>query len=172
MSLDVNALRLFQATWGPVLDAIPTVIDAIGRQADFDRELKLKAMALADANKEIESVYAEADKRLQAINNQMTEAINARLANEAAIEKAKRDAADAADEAAKAQNAVLADIAEKIAAKTAELSAVDADIAAKTAAAQAEHEAVVAKMAAEVADLEKRQAAAEKALESLRAKLG
>lgn len=172
MSIDVNALRLFQATWGPVLDAIPTVIDAIGRQADFDRELKLKAMALDDANKEIESVYAEADKRLQAINNQMTEAINARFANEAAIEKAKRDAADAADEAAKAQNAVLADIAEKIAAKNAELSAVDAEIAAKTAAAQAEHEAVVAKMAAEVADLEKRQAVAEKALESLRAKLG
>lgn len=172
MAIDVNALRIFQATWGPVIDAIPTVINVIGQQADLDRELKQKAMALEKAKKEIEDAYVEADRRLQDVNEKMADSMNARLSNEAAINQAKTDAANAADAAVKAQNAVLASIAEKIAAKNAELSSVDSNIAAKNAAVEAEHAALLRQMSAEIADLEKRKATAEKALDSLRAKLG
>ena len=39
MAIDVGALRRFQETWGPVLDAIPAVVNMAEQQADLDRAL-------------------------------------------------------------------------------------------------------------------------------------
>ena len=39
MAIDINALRKFQETWSPVMDAIPAVMDMVAKQADMDRSM-------------------------------------------------------------------------------------------------------------------------------------
>mgnify|MGYP003652827317 CR=1 FL=1 len=172
MTIDIGALRRFQATWGPVIAVIPDVINMAEQQADFERGLAAKRLELDNAAKAIDAAYEEADKRLTDINAELV-AVNERkkvvAAEIDAAEQAAAEAAKAADAAAKAR---LAAIEAQITESSAVLAKVGAQIAADTSAAQADHAVAVKVMQAEIADLEKRKAAAEKALDTLRAKLG
>jgi len=172
MAIDISALRRFQATWGPVIDVIPDVINMAEQQADFERGLAAKRLELDKATKEIDAAYAEADKRLAVVNEELVAVSAQRVAVVAEINEAKKAAADAAKTADVSAKARLAAIEDQITESSAVLTKVGVQIAADTSAAQAEHATAVKVMQAEIVDLEKRKAAAEKALDTLRAKLG
>lgn len=172
MTIDIGALRRFQSTWGPVIAVIPDVINMAEQQEDLERGLVAKRLELGKAADEIASAYAEADKRLATLNEELVAAGVKRVAVVAEINEAKKaasDAAKAADDAAKAR---LAAIEARITESSAVLAKVADKIASDTSAAQADHAAAVKVMQAEIMDLEKRKVAAEKALDTLRAKLG
>lgn len=172
MAIDVGALRRFQETWGPVLDAIPAVVNMAEQQADLDRALAKKRIELTAATKEVEAAFAEADVRLEAVNRELTSVLDQKAATLAEIGNARTQADVAAKAAEVDAKKRLDAITQKVDVKSAELATVDAKIVAETNAALAAHDKAVAAMSAEIQDLEKRKAAAEKALDSLRAKLG
>lgn len=172
MTIDIGALRRFQATWGPVIDVIPDVINMAEQQADLERGLAAKRLELTKANDEIAAAYAEADKRLAAVNEELVAAGVKRVAIVAEINEAKKASSDAAEIADAAAKARLVAIEAQITKSSAVLAKVDERIIADTSAAQAAHATAVKVMESEIIDLEKRKAAAEKALDTLRAKLG
>lgn len=172
MAIDVGALRRFQETWGPVIEAIPAVVNMAEQQADLDRALAKKRIELTAATKEVEAAFAEADVRLEAVNRELTSVLDQKAATLAEIGNARTQADVAAKAAEVDAKKRLDAITQKVDVKSAELATVDAKIVAETNAALAAHDKAVAAMSAEIQDLEKRKAAAEKALDSLRAKLG
>lgn len=172
MTIDVGALRRFQATWGPVIDVIPDVINMAEQQADLERGLTAKRLELDKATQEISAAYVEADKRLADINKELVSVSAQKAVVAAEIETAKRVAAEAAKTVDAAAKARLGEVEAQITASSATLAKVAEKITADTAAAQANHAQAVLAMQAEIAELEKRKSAAEKALDTLRAKLG
>jgi len=172
MTIDIGALRRFQATWGPVIDVIPDVINMVEQQADLDRALAANRLELNKATAEIDEAYAEATKQLAASKEELAATGKQKAAVAAEIVASRQTAAEAAEAADASAKARLAAIEAQITESSAVLAKVDGRIAADTAAAQAEHAVAVKAMQAEIVDLEKRKAAAEKALDTLRAKLG
>ena len=172
MTIDIGALRRFQSTWGPVIDVIPGVINMVEQQADFERGLAAKRIELNNATAEIASAYEEADKRLIALNAELVAASTQKSEVLAEINEAKKAAVEAAKVADAKAKVRLSAIEDQITESSAVLAKVKDKIAENTSAAQAEHAQIVLVMQAEILDLEKRKAAAEKALDTLRAKLG
>jgi hypothetical protein len=172
MAIDTTALRKFQDVWGPVLDAIPAVLEAVAKQSDVDRELRIKKIELDEAGKKIDAAFVEADKRLSSVNSEMEQAMQQKAKALADIEDAKK--AQAADnaKAAEAQRKLVDEWNKKIAALQSQFSNVEAENAKRVAAAEASYAEKTAALEADVKDLEKRKAAAEKALDALRSKLG
>ena len=172
MTIDIGALRRFQATWGPVIEIIPDVINMAEQQADLERGLAAKRLELSKATAEIDEAYAEANKQLAVSNEELVATGKQKAAVAAEIAAARQAAAKAVEDADASAKARLAAIEAQIAESSAVLAKIDGRIAADTSAAQAEHAAAVKVMQIEIADLERRKATAEKALDTLRAKLG
>jgi hypothetical protein len=172
MAIDTAALRKFQDLWGPVLEAIPAVLEATAKKADVERELRVKQVEIDEAGKKIDAAFVEADKRLSSVNSEMEQAMQQKAKALADIEDAKK--AQAADDvkAAEAQRKLVDDWNKKIASLQSQFSNVEAEHAKKVAAAEASFAEKTAALEADVKDLEKRKAAAEKALDALRSKLG
>ena len=106
------------------------------------------------------------------VNDELVAAGAKRVAVIAEMNEAKKAASDAANTAEISAKSRLAAIEAQITESSAVLAKVGERIIADTAAAQADHAVAVKVMQAEIVDLEKRKAAAEKALDTLRAKLG
>ena len=172
MPIDTTALRKFQDLWGPVLEAIPAVLEATAKQADVERELRIKQVELADAGKKIDAAFVEADKRLSSVNSEMEQAMQQKAQALADIEAAKQAQADGFAEAEKAFNVTEMEWVQKTSALQSQFAQVEANLAQKIADADAEYAEKVAALEAEVKGLEERKAAAEKALDALRSKLG
>lgn len=172
MPIDTTALRKFQDVWGPVLDAIPAVLEAVAQKTDVERELRIKQIEIDEAGKKIDAAFVEADKRLSSVNSEMEQAMQQKAKALADIEEAKK--AQAADnaKAEEAQRKLLDEWNQKIASLQSQFSNVEAEHAKKVAAAEASFAEKTAALDADVKDLEKRKAAAEKALDALRSKLG
>lgn len=172
MSIDIGALRKFQDMWEPVLQAIPAVMELEAKKADMERWLASEQAKLAKAQAEVAATYEEADKRLEAVNKQLAAAMEDTAAAKAEAAEIKRSAAEKAKEAmAKAQAKVDA-LDQQTLYQAAALKTISDEYATKLSQAQAAHAMAVKGMEAEIIDLEKRKAAAEKALDTLRAKLG
>ena len=172
MTIDINALRKFQDVWAPVLEAIPAVMDMAAKQADIERGMVIAAKDLEKAKAEIQKAYDEADKRLVALNADMDAAIAARTAALADIADAKKKASEAAKTAEQKALNKLAEVEAKIKERTMDLATLSEEYAAKRNSAEEALKGLIAEQEAKLKDVEKRYAAAEKALEALRAKLG
>ena len=172
MPIDTSALRKFQDVWGPVLEAIPAVLEATAKKADVDRELRIKQVELDEADKKIAKAFEEADRRLSSVNSEMEQAVEQKAKALADIEAAKK--AQAADnaKAEEVQRKIADEWNKKIAGLQSQFSNVEIEHAKKVSAAEADFAAKIAALDADVKDLEKRKATAEKALETLRSKLG
>lgn len=172
MSIDIGALRQFEASWKPVLDSIPAVIEMSQQRNELEKAVEAKRKEFAAAEQEIKDAYAEADKRLSEVNSQMEQAIKAKqdvLAETARLVEAR--SLEIA-EAGATRKKTLAATEKKLAEVEAKLAEVEANIAAKVAACDAEIEAKKATAEAALAAVEAKRKAAETVLESLRAKLG
>jgi len=112
MAIDINALRKFQETWSPVMDAIPAVMDMVAKQADMDRSMAQAKKDLEAAQAEVQSTYDNADKQLAKINDEL-----AKLSQKKRDDQARFDS-------------MLADLAAKV-------DQAEADAKIKVAAAQA-----------------------------------
>jgi hypothetical protein len=170
--IDVGALKQFQAQWGPVLAAVPAVLEAVERKADLDRAMakytadveKVRKVAvkeeaaaetrLADARAGLEDLQAQRDVWLQELADFRKEA----EAERAAVEQANAEAAATARKR-------VADI-------TARAEGLEAEYAAKKQAAEDAHNALLAEQQAVVDAMDATRAKAEKALEAIRTKLG
>ena len=172
MAIDTNALRKFQDLWGPVLEAIPAVLEATAKKADIERELRIKQVEIDDADNKIAKAFEEADKRLSSVNSEMEQAMQQKAKALADIASAKK--AQAADDAkaVEAQRKVMDEWGKKIATLQSQFSNVESEHAKKVIDLEADFAGRVLALEAEVKDLEKRKAVAEKALDALRSKLG
>lgn len=172
MTVDIGALRKFQDLWGPVLESIPAVIEATAKKEDLDRAITIQNKVLEKAKQEVTTAYEEADKRLAAVNQELELLMAQKAQTSEAIAAERVKANDAAANALREAQGQLSVVNLKVQSATEKLSNIGAEYAAKIAEAQAAHEAAVAKMEAEIKSLEDRGSKAEKALETLRAKLG
>ena len=172
MPIDTSALRKFQDVWGPVLDAIPAVLEAVAKKADVERELRIKQTELEGADVKISDAFVEANKRLSSVNSEMEQAVEQKAKALADIEAAKKAWAAANASAEEVQRKIADEWNKKIAALQSQFSNVEAEHAKKVSAAEADFASKIAALDADVKDLEKRKATAEKALETLRSKLG
>jgi inner membrane protein involved in colicin E2 resistance len=172
MTIDTNALRKFQELWGPVIEAIPAVLEATAKKADAERELRIKQVEIDAADNKIAKAFEEADKRLSSINSEMEQAMQQKAKALVEIEDAKK--AQAADDAkaAEAQRKVVDEWNQRIAKLQSQFSNVESEHAKKVIDLEADFAGRVLALEAEVKDLEKRKAVAEKALDALRSKLG
>jgi hypothetical protein len=172
MAIDISALRKFQDLWGPVLEAIPAVMDAVAKQSDMDREVQVQIKALEKAQQEVASVYEEANKRLTAVNSELDVIALQKRETLVAIADEQAKAKEVAASALAAEKKKLQAVNLQVQKATEELGKVELEYAAKLALVNAEHAAAMEKLEAEVAAMEDRQAKAETALEALKAKLG
>jgi chromosome segregation ATPase len=172
MAIDISALRKFQDLWGPVLEAIPAVMDAVARQSDIDREVQVQIKALEKAQQEVASVYEEANNRLTAVNAELDAIALQKCETLAAIADEQAKAKEATASALSAEKKKLQAVSLQVQQVTEKLEKVEAEYAAKLASCQADHATVLARMENEVKAMEDRQAKAELALEALKAKLG
>lgn len=172
MAVDITALRKFADTFGPAIEAIPAVIEAVAKQTDMDRALAAQAKELAKAKAEIQKAYDEADARIKVANEQVTEMLERKAAVVKEIDEMRKAADAKAKDAATKAASKLAEVEARVAASQQTLKGLDAEVAAELAAANAAHAERVKVMEAEIADLDKRRASAEKSLDTLRAKLG
>lgn len=172
INIDIGTLHSFQNAWGPVIAAIPAVINMAEQQADLNRALAAKRLELTAASDEIDAAFKEANSRLATLNQEMTEVLDKKADVMASIEAATVAAAKAAQAAEVAAKTKLEETLKILAARSEELAAMGADIDAKAAAASTAHANAVAVRTVEIQDLEKRKAAAEKALDTLRSRLG
>lgn len=172
MTIDVGALRKFQDLFGPAIEAIPAVIEAVERKADMDREVAAHRAKMDKAQAEIQKAYDAADVRLNQFNADISALQVQKTELEVSIRDAKREAAEAARTAKAKAEADLDAVIRAVEQTKAVLAGVEAQVAARTAAAEAEHKVAVAAMQDEIAQLDKRRKTAEAALETLRAKLG
>ena len=172
MAIDYNALRRFQEMWGPVMDALPSILEITARQADADRALKLTKLDHEKALKEVDAVYIEADKRLIEVNKELDSVKAAEEQLHTDIQRARDAHAEETKKAINAQQEALLAVNNKLIASTAKLNSVEAEYAAKVATAEKAAADRISALEADVKELEKRKAAAEKALATLRDKLG
>ena len=92
MAVDIGALRKFQELWGPVLEALPAVMDAVAKQEDFERWLHKAQLDLDAANAKVQAAKDEASRvRAKAADEEA--AMNERI--KAALAAADKRAADA-----------------------------------------------------------------------------
>lgn len=172
MSINTKELQRFHDVWGPMINSLPTVINATERMADLEKYL-------AELNAKADTVKVESQRELDLKNAQVS-AANEQLNT---LRAKKRQIESETDAALKIQKAKMAQIQSEVEAKVAECS--DRVNAAQARAAQAEAMAaamfaeadkVVAdkmvELGKEVAAADKRVRDAETALDKLRAKLG
>jgi tetrahydromethanopterin S-methyltransferase subunit G len=172
MAIDTNALRKFQELWGPVIEAIPAVLEATAKKADAERELRIKQVEIDAADNKIAKAFEEADKRLSSVNSEMEQAMQQKAKALADIEYAKKVDADNRVKAEESQRKVVDEWNQRIAKLQSQFSNVESEYAKKVIDLEADFAGRVLALEAEVKDLEKRKAAAEKALDALRSKLG
>jgi len=172
MAIDTAALKKFQEIWGPVIEAIPAVLDMAASQADWERAITVKKIEFEEAGKKIDAAFVEADKRLSSVNSEMEQAMQQKAKALADIEDAKKAQADNFAKSQQAFSVTEMDWVQKTAALQAQFAQVEANLAKKVADAEADFAGRVLALEADVKDLEKRKAAAEKALDALRSKLG
>lgn len=172
MTIDTGALRKFQEVWGPAVAAIPAVLDMVDREADLNRGIEAKRLELEKAQQKIDAAYAEADKRLMALNDEMSTVMARKTAVTQEISAAQNKAQEEAAAAEKQKQAALDALQGQIVAVQSQLQGLQGEYAAKKAQAEAEHAQAVKAMNAEIAGLEAKKAAAEKALDAIKAKLG
>ena len=172
MPIDTTALRKFQDLWGPVVEAIPAVLEMSAKQADWERSLAVKKIEFEEADKKIVKAFEEADKRLSSVNSEMEQAMQQKAKALADIEYAKKVDADNRVKAEESQRKVVDEWNQRIAKLQSQFSNVESEYAKKVIDLEADFAGRVLALEAEVKDLEKRKAAAEKALDALRSKLG
>jgi chromosome segregation ATPase len=170
--MDVAALRAFQDVWGPVISAIPAVINMAESFADVERGLAAKQKELADVMAKVDSSMDAGNAKYAALQDEIAKAA-VTLADLNAQINAKQ--VEAKDAAAAAKAAASAEVSKVRAEVAAEIKGIRAKVKADTAdleAVKAEKQAVVAAAQEQLVEIEKRTATAEKALAALRAKLG
>lgn len=172
MAIDTSALKKFLETFGPVVEALPTVMDAVNKQNSIDKEIKRQTKELEKLQAAMDSVVAEAEAKVVEANKMAESVLATRTATQGAIADDKREAAKKAREAEAKANDKLKAIEEKTATAEKQLKAVDADLKARLKLAETEFNTRKEVMDAEIAELEKRQASAERSLATLLKKLG
>ena len=172
MSIDIGALRKFQDLWGPVLETIPAVIEATAKQDDLARAIAAQNKLLDKAKQDVAAAYEEADKRLVAVNEELESLKSQKVKVVEAITAEQAKSKESADVAMADVKTKLDLAVQKLVQATEKLNGVEAEYATKVVMAQAEHDAALNKMASEIKAMEDRHAKAEKALDSLKAKLG
>jgi chromosome segregation ATPase len=169
---DISSIKLFHSMLTPIMEAIPQVVEMMEKKADMDRSMAKYQKDLDKAQKEVQDVYDAADQRLIQMNGGLVDLQNTQEALRAEIERTRvklaadqEAAADVANSAKFASDAAV--IEHNARANQAELQAKE-----RIAVAEASVSARTAELEKSIADLEKREAAAQKALDTLRNKLG
>jgi hypothetical protein len=172
MEINSRELQKFLDVFGPVVATLPAVINAAEKKEELGRHIAIlegrRDAAVADAAKvtaDSVAAVAQANTDLKDIAAQkaaLAQEIKASAAdNKAKIAEAKKVAQVSIDEV----NAGVEQAKVAAADEVAKIEAQKTEAWASLAAASAD-------LTAQIADLEKRKTAAEKALDTLRAKLG
>jgi hypothetical protein len=172
MPIDTNSLRKFQEVFTPILELIPAVLAAEAGKRDLEREIVLRKAELVKADKDIAKAFEEADKRLSSVNSEMEQAMQQKTKVLEDIEAANKTDAENRAKAEKEQAQTLDELYKRTALLQSQYSGIDSEYAKKVAVVEANFADRVASLETEVKELEKRKAAAEKALDALRSKLG
>lgn len=172
MAVDVSALRKFQDLWGPVLESLPAVMDAVAKQADLDRALQKSKKDLEDAKKEVADAKAEAQRIRDKAAEEDASLIAKFNAAVASAEQRVKDAEEAAQKRIDDAAAKVSAVEQKLAQHQAAITAAEARSKAKLAEMQKEQDDLLQAHEAEIKSLEDRKAKAEKAIETLKSKLG
>lgn len=172
MAVDVSALRKFQDLWGPVLESIPAVMDAVAKQNDLDRALQKAKKELEDAKKEVADAKVEAQSIRDKAAEEDATLVAKFNAAVAAAEQRVRDAEDAAQKRINEVGAKVIAAEQKLAQHQAAITAAEARSKANIAAAEKQHAEAVKAKEAEIKALEDRKAVVEAAIETLKSKLG
>lgn len=171
MSINVKALKDFQKVWSPVIDSIPQVLEAVQVQGNLEKSIASKQAELEQAKDAVQAVFDKANQELDLLKSDAE-----KIRNE--CDEAKRqiglDKADARAAIAKAKakaDGMIASKEQRILDLEGKISGLDAEWSVRTREAERIHGDAVKEMKAELADIEKKTAAAERTLDSLRKKL-
>lgn len=172
MNIDVTALKQIHAVFGPVISAIPAVIDSLNSASDLERAILIKRTELEKLNEAIQQTNDITNERVQnaqklVADEQQRLAMVRQEVKDARAETAKL-VADRKNELAQATAAAE----ERLSEVRALLAGVSATYEQKRLQAEREHAEKMLEYAAEIAEFETRRENAAKALEELKARLG
>lgn len=172
MAVDIQSLKKFADTFGPAIEAIPAVIDAVSKSQDLERHIVQKQAELSAVMQKVDEAKAQGDEFVK--NTQLrADAIIIAADEYAAQAKADADKVKADVKEAKAKaDAKVAEFNAKVMAAQADADAAETAAQARKNALELQHEQAVKSMAEQIAALEDRYAKAEKDLAKIRAKLG
>lgn len=172
MTIDTVSLKKFVETFGPAVEAIPAVLDAVAKQADMDRALKSQRKELEKLKVDTVNTVEQAESALLLANESREQAVKEKEKAQAEARVLISDANQKildnqaiSEEKLKAAKSKLDDVIAKC-------SMVESDYETKTKALQADFTKAAEQLEMEIKELEKRKASVEKSIENLKAKLG
>lgn len=172
MDFNPKEIQKFYDIWSPMLEALPAVIAAAERGDELKRHTTILAKELQDVQKQI----ADEKDKVEPVSKQVQAAIEELKTKQAEAERGYNkyvaDARAHINEIDKNTAAEVAAISAKVGAAQAELAKAMQEIEKAKAQADAEINQKKAAAESELADIEAKKQVVEKALASLKAKIG
>lgn len=172
MTIDVAALKQFQAAFEPLVKAVPAIIDGLNAQADLDRSLAAKRKQLEELAVKRTKLESEAADSLANVQLMVKQEQDRLAAVKQALREEREAAAAAALSAQTAAEATMQSLASQRTVLTESVSRLSDQYEAKRAAMESELSVARKAAAAEIDALNARKHEAETALAAIRAKLG
>ena len=172
MDFNPKEIQKFYDIWSPMLEALPAVIVAAERGDELKRHTAILTKDLQDVQKQIEDEKAKVEPVRKETQDLISDLKNKQAQAEQGYNKYVADAKAHIVEIEKSTEAEVAAIKAKVGAAQAELAQATQEIAKAKAQADAEISQKKAAAEAELADIEAKKQVVERALASLKAKIG
>lgn len=170
--IDISAVKKFQDMWSPIMETIPAVLDMAEHQADLARGIATEEKRLKKVQDDIAAKTGEGEALVAKLNAEIELLAEKRNKAAAAYEAQKAEIAGGVSDAKKASAAEIELIEQKVALVLGKIEEAEKAYAAKVAVQEADYAERVQQLEAEIKGIEARKKAAEKTLDTLRAKLG
>lgn len=170
--IDASALKKFQQTFGPAIEAIPAVLEATAMLSDLDRQVARQRKDIEKTEKEISEAVDAANQTIEQKRKECAEVEAKKQGIVDEIRVLKVEAEADAKAAKSTADAAVKKVKDRLSKVQSELDGFEKELAKKRKAAQAEHDEKKAAFEAEIKDLEKTKASVERSLENLRKKIG
>lgn len=172
MDFNPKEIQKFYDIWSPMLEALPAVIAAAERGDELKRHTAILTKDLQDIQKQIADEKAKVDPVRKETQDLIADLKNKQAQAEQGYNQYLADAKAHLAEVGKETEIEVARIKEQVFAANAELAKTNKEIADAKAQAEAEIKQIKASAEAELADIEGKKQVVERALASLKAKIG
>jgi len=172
MSINPKDLQKFYDMWAPVMSVLPSVITAVERENEVERHVQILQKDLERIKAEKQQVIEAAEAKLHAISEAIEETATKKAAADAEVKAYEADCKLKIADKQKATEAKINALESKVTAITQQIENSEKAHGMRLKAMEDELRTKQVEAEAQLAEIERKTAAANKALDNIRAKLG